>query len=132
MSKAILRSIYFLPIAVMCVALFGAALIPVAKADEFDQRTVVTIDRPTEIPGMVLAPGTYVFKLFDSNAERKVVQVYKDGHLIASFLGFPIYHATPARRTVVSFTEASSNSPQRLHEWFYQRDNFGLVFKYEH
>jgi hypothetical protein len=132
MSRPILHSIHLLKTAAICVVLFGAALIPAAKADEFDQRTVVTIDRPTEIPGMVLAPGTYEFRLFDSNAERKVVQVYSQGHLIASFLGFPAYHRATPRQTVVSFTEAGSNGPQRLHEWFYQRDNYGLVFRYEH
>jgi len=106
-------------------------LIPQAKADYFDQRTVVTIDQPLKVPDAVLPPGTYIFKLFDSNAERKVVQVYdwNTNRLVASFIGFPIARLTPSRHTVLTF-EPSSNAAQVLREWFYPGENYGLVFIY--
>ena len=109
--------------------LFGAVLIPQAKADYFDQRTVVTLDQPLGVPGAVLPPGTYIFKLFDSNAERTVVQVYdwSTHRLVTSFVGFPTSRVTPARHTILTFEESSSG-PHLLHEWFYPGENYGLVF----
>src|SRR5580658_5967938 len=91
MSKNITRWMGSMGASVLFAGLFAVVLIPSARGDDFDQRTVVTIDQPLEVPGAVLAPGTYVFKLFDSNAERQVVQVYNAGthRLVASFVGFP-------------------------------------------
>ena len=46
---------------VSCLALFGLAMAPGAKADAWDKKTIVTFSGPVEIPGQVLAAGTYVF-----------------------------------------------------------------------
>lgn len=119
-------------VAVLCAGLFGAVLVPSAKADAWNQRTTVTINQPVEVPGTVLTPGTYTFKLWNSNAERQVVQVYnEDGtRLIATFMGVPIYRETPSGHTILRFNESAANSPQTLHEWFYPGDNYGLKFNY--
>ena len=49
---------------IVCVGVLGAML-PQAKADEWNQKTIFTFSGPVEIPGQVLSPGTYVFKLAD-------------------------------------------------------------------
>jgi hypothetical protein len=50
------------------------ALNPVLKADEYDRKTVISISQPLEVPGVVLPPGTYVMKLFNSSSNRHIVQ----------------------------------------------------------
>jgi len=37
-----------------------------ARADDYDKKTIVTLDQPTEVPGIVLEPGRYVIKLLNS------------------------------------------------------------------
>ena len=51
-----------------------------AKADEWNKKTTITFNQPVEIPGMVLAPGTYVFELMDSPSDRDVVQIFNAVH----------------------------------------------------
>jgi hypothetical protein len=130
MSKTISRFMGPLAVGVMCAGLF--ALAPAAKADERDQRTVVTVDQPVEVPGTVLPVGTYVFKLLDSSSERKVVQVFNqdESHLITTFVGVPQYHQTPKGHTILTFAETAAHTPERLHEWFYPGENYGLEFNY--
>src|SRR5438874_12756369 len=65
--------------AVLGIALMGAAFSPNAKADERDKKTTLTFSVPVEIPmvhitGMsVLPPGTYVFKLVNSDSNRHIL-----------------------------------------------------------
>jgi hypothetical protein len=57
--------------------MFCALLIPVARADEWNQATKITFTAPVEIPGKVLPAGTYWFKLLNDDPDRNVVQVWK-------------------------------------------------------
>jgi hypothetical protein len=41
------------------------AMLPQAKADDFNQEVIFTFSGPVEIPGSVLPAGTYVFTLAD-------------------------------------------------------------------
>lgn len=109
-----------------------AALLPMAKADEWNQRTNVTFSGPVEIPGKVLPAGTYEFKLMDSQSDRNIVQVFsKDQrHLYGTFLTIPDYHLKPAGKTVITFEERSSGTPEAVKAWFYPGDNYGHEFVY--
>ena len=57
---------------VCCAALMGAAFTAIARADDYNEKTIVTFSGPVEIPAVhlkgwgVLPAGTYVFKLVDS------------------------------------------------------------------
>ena len=68
--------------AVFSLALVGVAFSPAAKADEWNDKTVMTFSAPVEIPGVhlkgwgVLPAGTYVFKLLDSQSDRHIVQIF--------------------------------------------------------
>jgi hypothetical protein len=52
------------------------ALSSVARADEWNKRTVLTFSQPVEIPGRVLPAGTYTFMLADSMSDRHIVQIF--------------------------------------------------------
>ncbi len=109
-----------------------AAMLPQAKADEWDQKTVFTFSGPVEIPGRVLSAGTYVFKLMDSDSDRNIVQVFSkdEKHLYGTFLAVPDYRMKPAGKAVITFEERASGSPEAVKAWFYPGENYGHDFVY--
>jgi hypothetical protein len=68
------------------MGLGALALLPAARADEWNQRTVMTFSSPVEIPGQILPAGTYVFKVADSQANRHIVQVFNknENHVLVA------------------------------------------------
>jgi hypothetical protein len=112
---------------IMMVAIAG-----VAGADQWNDRTKLTFEAPIMIPGTTLAPGTYTFKLLDSQTSRHVVQVFnEDGtKLIATT------HAVPAKRmdvsgdTMVKLNPTEAGAPIALKAWFYPGSRYGHEFVY--
>ena len=95
-----------------CMALMAAVLAPVARADDWNRKTVITFSGPVEIPGVhltgwgVLPAGTYVFKILDSQSDRHIVQIFnKDETTIyATILAIPNYRLKATDKTVITFT----------------------------
>lgn len=104
----------------------------VARADEYNKKTVVTFNGPVEIPGKALPAGTYVFKLFDSDSDRNIVQIWNkdETQLIATVLAIPDYRLTPADNPIITFEERAQGSPPAIRAWFYPGDNYGLELVY--
>jgi hypothetical protein len=118
---------------IMLLAGLGAfALLPGAKADEWNQKTVLTFSGPVEMPGQVLPAGTYVFKLADSQSNRHIVQVFnKDqDHLFGTFLAIPSHRVRPSEKTIIRFEERAAGSPQAIKAWFYPNRTYGHEFVY--
>jgi len=103
-----------------------------AKASLWNQKTVFTFNAPVEVPGQVLEPGTYVFKLADSILDRDIVEVYNkdEKHLYGFFLTIPDYHLKPADKPIITFTERAAGAPEAVKAWFYPGDNYGHDFVY--
>jgi hypothetical protein len=103
-----------------------------AGADQFNKKTVVTFTRPVELPGVVLPAGTYVFRLYDSFADRHIVQVFDKGetHIYATILAIPNWRIKPTSENVMPFTEPVRGNPEALKAWFYPADSFGQEFVY--
>jgi len=116
----------------MVIVLTGAALLPLAQADEWSKETSVTLNEAVAIPGQVLQPGTYVFKLADNIADRRVVQIYNESksHLVATLMTIPAYRNQPTFDAVFTFQEAQVGSPQAIHTWYFARENYGVGFVY--
>jgi hypothetical protein len=93
-------------LAVMMV-LAGATLLPWAKADEWNKEATVSFNTPVAVPGHVLAPGTYVFKLVDSQSERHIVQIFTEDQreIVATVLAIPAYRLTPTDDMLITFEE---------------------------
>lgn len=109
-------------------ALLCAGLIPRASADEWNKKTVVTFSEPVEVPGgLVLQPGTYVFKLMDSPSNRNIVQIFDkdETHIYTTILAIPDYRLQPEDKTVLMFEERPSGSAEAIKAWFYPGDNYG-------
>lgn len=113
-----------------CLALFLAPL--VARADEWDKKTILTFDKPVEIPGRVLPAGQYVFKLADSQSDRHIVQVFNrdENHIYAPVLTIPEYRIKPTDKTVVDFEERATGAPEAVKDWFYPGRTTGEEFLY--
>ena len=116
----------------LLVALVVFTGAPSARADAWDKETVVTFSNPVEVPGQVLPPGTYVFKLAESQSDRGIVQIFSEDHsrLLATILAIPDYRPTPTEKTVISLEERPSGRPEAVHAWFYPGDNQGVAFVY--
>ncbi len=121
----------------LTTALFAAAIgmvavAPKAGADEWDKMTYVTISGPVEVPGVVLPPGRYVFKLVDSSSDRHIVQVQnaRQNHTFATIMAIPDYRVQPTGKTVFTYWETPAGQPKAIREWFYPGDNFGQEFVY--
>lgn len=95
-------------------------------------KPVSKLNEPLEIPGRVLSPGTYVFKLLDDAGNRHIVQIFNadESHIYATILALPVYRLSPAGKTVITFEERTSGSPEALQAWFYPGDNYGEEFVY--
>jgi hypothetical protein len=111
---------------------FCVANPPRARADEWDQKTVFTFNAPVEIPGRVLDPGTYVFKLADSQTDRNIVEVFNknENHLYGIFLAIPDYRLRPSGEPIITFEERAADAPEAVKAWFYPGDNYGHEFVY--
>jgi len=112
--------------------LAGAALAPTARADEWNKKTILTVNESIQVPNKVLPPGTYVMKLLDSPSNRHIVQIFdrNEQHLETTVLAIPNYRLEPTGKTQFQFWETPPGQPKALRAWFYPGDNFGQEFAY--
>lgn len=121
-----------LVLAVASIGLLGVAIAPSARADEWNKKTILTVNETIQIPNKVLPPGKYAIKLLDSPSNRHIVQIF-DGdetHLLTTILAIPNYRLQPTGKTVFGFWETPPGQPKALRAWFYPGDNFGQEFAY--
>jgi hypothetical protein len=116
----------------LLVGLGALALLPGAKADEWNQKTVFTFSGPVEIPGQILPAGTYVFKLHNSDSYRHIVQVFNkdENHVFGTFLAIPDYRMRPSSEPIINFHERAAGSPVAVKAWFYPGRTYGHEFVY--
>jgi hypothetical protein len=126
------RSFYIGALAVTGVGLLGTSFVPKAHADAWNKMTIVTVNEPIIAGNKVLDPGTYVWKLMDSQSDRHIVQIFdKDQrHLEETILAIPNYRLQPTGKTQFAFWETPAGVPKAVRAWFYPGDNFGQEFAY--
>jgi hypothetical protein len=127
-----LRSFYIGALAVVGIGLLGTSFVPRAHADAWDKMTIVTVNERIIAGNKVLDPGTYVWKLLDSQSNRHVVQIFDQDqkHLEETFLAIPNYRLRPDGNTQFAFWETPAGVPKAVRAWFYPGDNFGQEFPY--
>lgn len=116
----------------MLLAGLGAlAMLPNAKADQRNQKTVFTFSGPVEIPGQVLPAGTYVFKLANTQSGH-IIQVFNkdENRLFSTFIALPAYRHHASENTIIKFDERPVGSPEAIKAWFYPGRNYGHEFVY--
>jgi hypothetical protein len=132
MREKELKSMKSLVVAVASVGLMGIALAPAARADEWNKKTILTVNESIQVPNKVLPPGKYVMKLMDSPSDRHIVQIFnaEETHLETTILAIPNYRLQPTGKTIFTFWETPPGQPKALRAWFYPGDNFGQEFAY--
>ena len=113
-------------------ALLYAGMVPSARADLENRKTIVTFDKPVEVPGTVLPAGTYVFKLADLPGDNHTVQIFNrdETHIYATTQAISDSRPEPPDRTVFTFEQRAEHSPEAIKEWFYPDRATGLAFVY--
>ena len=121
-----------LVLALAGVGVLGVALAPTARADEWNKKTIMTVNESIQVPNKVLPAGKYVMKLLDSPSDRHIVQIFNadETHLETTILAIPNYRLQPTGKTVFTFWETPPGQPKALRAWFYPGDNFGQEFAY--
>jgi len=114
------------------IALASGVFAVRAQADQWDKKTILTVNEPIQVKERLLQPGTYVFKLLESNADRHVVQIFNSdqSRIIDTVLAIPNYRLQPTGHSQFSFYETPAGTARALHAWFYPGDNFGQEFPY--
>jgi outer membrane biosynthesis protein TonB len=117
-------------LAMLVVAGLNSAL----NADEYDRKTVISISQPLEVPGVVLPPGKYVMRLFNSSSNRHIVQFMNERQNQQLALTFAVAaeRVRPAEKTVLTMYEGSQGAPPALRAWYYPGDTIGQEFLYPH
>src|SRR5277367_873599 len=127
MRKAILPLLF---------ATFLLALVfsPVANADNWNKKTVVTFNQDVGIPGQVLPAGTYVFKLLDSGSDRYVVQIWtaQEEQLVGTLMTVGDSYPNPSGDAyfVLDMSGTDEGYPPAVASWFFAGGNDGRDFIY--
>jgi len=103
------------------------------RADEWDKKTDVTVSQPIEIPGTVLQPGKYVFKLANSPSDRHIAQISsEDGkHVYATIFTVAARRLEPSDK-ILTFYEMPAGQPEAVRYWFWPGELDGQEFTYPH
>lgn len=116
-----------LALAVCAVMAGGVA----AQQTNTTERTILTFSSAVELPGVMLQPGTYVFKLAD-NQSRNVVQVWNEDE--TNMLGHWVFVQAERPRvtdeTVVMFSENREGATPAVQYWYFPGEKVGKEFIY--
>jgi len=116
----------------VAIVVLTLAFVPGVGASDRDQKTIVTFSGPVEIPGKVLPPGTYTFKVLDLAGTRDVIQVLdkNEMHVYATFIALPAMINKPSEKPFIRFAETTAGSPPAIEAWFYPGRTDGHEFVY--
>jgi hypothetical protein len=123
----------------MAIFILGALALPSLQADEWNKKTIITINEPVQMPNcctpdhtVTLQPGTYVLVLVDSLSDRHIVRVFEKDEktVVTTILAIPNYRLQPTGETHFQFWETPAGQPRAMRAWFYPGDNFGQEFAY--
>lgn len=110
------------------------ATAPRAAADQYDKKMVITFSDQVEVPGGVtLAPGTYVFKLQDSQNDRHIVLVQnqRENKTFAQIFATSAFKIDAKGKVRTMFWETPAGQPKALRAIFWPGDRYGQAFLYK-
>ena len=121
-------------VATASVCFLGGLFATNAKADEWNHKTIVTINEPARVQNTVLLPGKYVFELANSDVNRDIVDIYSgDGlHLVTTVIGNAASRESErAGNDLITFYETPAGETPAIDTWFYGGDDIGIQFRLE-
>jgi hypothetical protein len=116
----------------LCVIGFAGIGVFRAQADQWDKKTILTVEQPIQVTETLLEPGQYVLKLANSDSDRHIVQIFNSDQtrIIDTVLAIPNYRLQPTGHSRFAFWETPPGNAKALRAWFYPGDNFGQEFRY--
>jgi hypothetical protein len=107
-------------------------ILPVARADEWNQASQLTFNQSVQIPGHVLPAGTYWFVLANSASNRHVVQIFSADRstLYGTILTISAARSEPTDHTAITFAKRESMPANAIVTWFYPGFSSGHEFVY--
>lgn len=118
------------------LALSAALMLSVstAKADDWNHETILTIDRPMEVPGATLMPGTYTFVLADENGSRSAVNIFRgsfgDRELVTTVSTIRMQRSDRDADLKLAVAMTGENTMPLVKGWFYPGSMTGHQFVY--
>jgi hypothetical protein len=103
-----------------------------ARADQWNDKTVLTFSAPVMIPGKTLPAGTYVFKLADPGGAHQAVTVYTQDQqrVLATLQTVPTKRLDVTGDIVVTFDATERGVAPALKAWFAPGSQYGYEFIY--
>jgi LPXTG-motif cell wall-anchored protein len=120
--------------ALIAAALGVIAIAPTVSADQYDKKIIATFAEAVEVPGGVtLQPGTYVFKLQDSQNDRHIVLIQnkRENHTYAQIFATNDFRLKPKSKVQIQFAETVAGQPTRIKAIFWPGDSYGQAFEYK-
>ncbi len=116
-------------LAIGCVVLLTVAIASV-YGNEWNKKTIMKLSEPMQIEGVLLQPGTYVFRLMDSTADRHIVRIMNEDEtqVVATIIGMPHYELEPPNKSQTDFWETPAVTPPAVKTWHYPGEMLGLQF----
>jgi hypothetical protein len=116
------------------LALIGFSM-TTAMADEWNKEMILRFSAPVQVPGKVLQPGKYVFRLADSDSNRNMVQIFAvddqgKQNFLTTILTVPDFRFKTPDKPIVQLEERHLGTPEAIKSWFYPGDNYGWHFVY--
>lgn len=114
------------------MAIAALAMSTLARADTWNEKTVLTFNQPVMVPGVTLAPGSYVFRVADSVSARHVISVLSkdEQQVLASVQAVPMKRTEVTNDIVVQFEPTEPGAAPALKGWFYPGRQYGHQFVY--
>lgn len=118
--------------ATVALALAFAATESVGSVTRGDTATLA-FNRPVALPGVTLAPGSYVFEIVDDAGYLDVVRVRNSRTHKPEFMGFTNKVPRPDRfrhTSAVTLGESARNAPAPIKVWYPADGSDGRQFIY--
>jgi hypothetical protein len=95
-------------------------VLPVARADEWNQAMKFTFSQPVQIPGRVLPAGTYIFELV-SNINHELVRVSSPDRntVFALIQAIPTYQRSLSGKSAIILAKQGESQPEAVVAWSY-------------
>jgi len=120
-------------LAAVAVAVLASGVLAIrAKADPWDQKTVLTVSQTIQVRDTVLEPGQYVLRLLDSQSNRHVVQIFNSdqSRVLGTVIAYPAQRLEPSSDSRFTFWETPPGTARAMRTWYYPGELIGNEFPY--
>ena len=114
---------------VVGLVLVSFAVAASSRAASIGRTDYLSMNRATALPGVVLAPGAYVFEVVEGHAD--LVRVSDRATRRVLYMGFTDIVRRPTESgSTLRLGEAASGEPVRIEAWFPNGSRAGLEFRH--